>query len=281
MSQSEPGERFRIGLAQVAASDDLEANLRRGLGWVDAAAEQGCRLCVFPEMAFHPFFPQHRADASYFDWAEPIPGPITEAFQRKAAEHEIVVVPNIFELAGPGRHYDASPIIDADGSLVGVARMLHIAEEPGFNERFYYWPGDSGFEVHDTAAGPLGMAICYDRHFPEHLRALTIGGAELILSPFAGTAGDPGRGYEIEMQGAAFSNAVFIACCNRVGEEATLAFAGGSFAVDPAGEIGARAGSDEELLVVEIGRAEIAKNRNQRPFLRDRRPELYRALAGD
>ena len=142
MSRSEPEGKIRIGLAQVAASADIEANLRRGLDWVDMAAEEGCRVCVFPEMAFHPFFPQHRADASYFDWAEPIPGPITEAFQQKAAEHGIVVVPNIFELAGPGRHYDASPIIDADGTLVGVARMLHIAEEPGFNERYYYWPGD-------------------------------------------------------------------------------------------------------------------------------------------
>jgi N-carbamoylputrescine amidase len=270
---------LRIGLAQVAASDDIDANVQRGLDWVDAAAELGCALCVFPEMAFHPFFPQHRADASFFEWAEPIPGPITEAFQEKAAEHGIVVIPNIFELAGPGRHYDASPIIDADGTLLGVARMLHIAEEPGFNERFYYWPGDSGFDVHRTSAGPVGMAICYDRHFPEHLRALTIGGAELILSPFAGTAGDPGRGYEIEMQGAAFSNAVFIACCNRVGDEATITFAGGSFAVDPGGEIIAKAGVEEELLVVDIDRSQIAANRNIRPFLRDRRPELYRVLA--
>jgi N-carbamoylputrescine amidase len=270
---------LRIGLAQVAASDDIDANVHRGLDWVDVAAERGCALCVFPEMAFHPFFPQHRADASFFEWAEPIPGPITEAFQKKAAEQGIVVIPNIFELAGPGRHYDASPIIDADGTLLGVARMLHIAEEPGFNERFYYWPGNTGFDVHRTAAGPVGMAICYDRHFPEHLRALTIGGAELILSPFAGTAGDPGRGYEIEMQGAAFSNAVFIACCNRVGDEATLAFAGGSFAVDPGGEIIAKAGVEEELLVVDIDRSQIAENRNARPFLRDRRPELYRVLA--
>jgi len=269
----------RIGMAQVAAGDDIDANVERGLEWVDKAAAEGCALCVFPEMGFHPFFPQHRADASYFDWAEPIPGPITEAFQERAKRHGMVVIPNFFELAGPGRHYDASPVIDADGSLLGVARMIHIAEEPGFNERFYYWPGDSGFEVHQTAAGPLGMAICYDRHFPEHMRALTIGGAELILSPFAGTAGDPGRGYEIEMQGSAFSNAVFIACCNRVGEEPELTFSGGSFVVDPAGEIIATAGGDEELLVVDIDRREVARNRQKRPFLRDRRPELYGVLS--
>jgi N-carbamoylputrescine amidase len=266
-------------LAQVAAGDDLEANVERGLDWVDRAADKGCDVCVFPEMAFHPFFPQHRADASYFDWAEPIPGPITEAFQQKAREHGMVVIPNLFEAAGPGRHYDASPVIDAGGELLGVARMIHIAEEPGFNERFYYWPGDSGFAVHRTAAGPVGMAICYDRHFPEHLRALTIAGAEIILSPFAGTTGDPDDGYVLEMQGAAFSNAVFIACCNRVGKEPTLTFAGKSFVVDPAGQVIATAGSEEELLVVDVERALIAENRNQRPFLRDRRPELYRVLS--
>jgi N-carbamoylputrescine amidase len=266
-------------LAQVAAGDDLEANVERGLDWVDRAADKGCDVCVFPEMAFHPFFPQHRADASYFDWAEPIPGPITEAFQQKAREHGMVVIPNLFEAAGPGRHYDASPVIDAGGELLGVARMIHIAEEPGFNERFYYWPGDSGFEVHRTAAGPIGMAICYDRHFPEHLRALTIGGAEIILSPFAGTSGDPGEGYVLEMQGAAFSNGVFIACCNRVGDEATLTFAGRSFVVDPAGGVIATAGSEEELLVVDLDRSLIAEARKQRPFLRDRRPELYRVLS--
>ncbi len=279
MKQSEAESTVRIGLAQVAAGDDIDANVQRGLEWVDKAAAQGCALCVFPEMAFHPFFPQHRADASFFDWAEPIPGPITEAFQGKALEHGMVVIPNIFELAGPGRHYDASPVIDADGELLGVARMIHIAEEPGFNERFYYWPGDSGFAVHRSAAGPIGMAICYDRHFPEHMRALTIGGAEIILSPFAGTADDPDEGYVLEMQGAAFSNAVFIACCNRVGKEAKLTFAGGSFAVDPSGTVIATAGTEEELLVVDIDRRLIAENRNKRPFLRDRRPELYRVLS--
>ncbi len=279
MNQSNVDSTVRIGLAQVAAGDDINANVKRGLEWVDKAAEQGCALCVFPEMAFHPFFPQHRADASFFRWAEAIPGPITEAFQAKARQHDMVVVPNIFEVAGPGRHYDASPVIDAGGDLLGVARMIHIAEEPGFNERFYYWPGDSGFTVYHTAAGPIGMAICYDRHFPEHLRALTIGGAEIILSPFAGTDDDPGDGYVIEMRGAAFSNAVFIACCNRVGKEAKLTFAGGSFAVDPSGKVIATAGTEEELLVIDIDRDLIAENRNQRPFLRDRRPELYRVLS--
>lgn len=279
MTKQQPDATVRIALAQVAADDDLEANIERGLAHVDDAAAAGCKLCVFPEMAFHPFFPQHRTDASYFSWAEPIPGPITEAFRKRAAEHGMVVIPNLFELAGPGRHYDASPVIDADGSLIGVTRMVHIAEEPGFNERYYYWPGDTGFAVHHSAAGPIGVAICYDRHFPEHLRALTIGGAEIILSPFAGTEGDPGDGYEIEMRGAAFSNAVFIACCNRVGKEAKLTFAGKSFVVDPAGEVMARAGSDEELLVVDIDRSLVAENRTKRPFLRDRRPELYGILS--
>ncbi|MFQ5744101.1 MAG: nitrilase-related carbon-nitrogen hydrolase [Acidobacteriota bacterium] len=270
---------LRLGLAQVAAGEEISANVERGLQWVERAAEAGCTLCCFPEMAFHPFFPQHRAEPRYFSWAEPIPGPITEAFQELADRHGIVVVVNLFELAGPGRHYDASPVIDADGSLVGVSRMVHIAEEPGFNERYYYWPGDGGFAVHATAAGPLGLAICYDRHFPEQLRALTIGGAEIILSPFAGTTDDPFEGYETEMRGAAFSNGVYIACCNRVGKEPLLTFAGRSFAVDPAGEVIARAGEEEELLVVEVDRRQVVESRQRRPFLRDRRPELYDVLS--
>ncbi len=279
MMAEQTDSKVRIGLAQVAASDDISKNIERGLDWVDKAAEAGCRLCVFPEMAFHPFFPQHRGERRFFAWAEPIPGPITELFQERAAKHGIVVIPNIFELAGPGRHYDASPIIDADGGLVGVSRMTHIAEEPGFNERYYYWPGDSEFDVHATAAGPIGIAICYDRHFPEQMRALTIAGADIILSPFAGTTADPFDGYEIEMRGSAFSNALFIACCNRVGEEAKVAFAGRSFVVDPAGDVIARAGEEEELLVVDIDRERVAEMRQKRPFLRDRRPELYGVLA--
>jgi N-carbamoylputrescine amidase len=275
--QSNP--QVRIGLAQVAAGDDISANVERGLEWVDRAAAAGCRLCVFPEMAFHPFFPQHRGERRYFSWAEPIPGPITELFQERAARHDIVVITNIFELAGPGRHYDASPVIDADGSLVAVSRMTHIAEEPGFNERYYYWPGDSEFEVHATAAGPLGIAICYDRHFPEQMRALTVAGAEIILSPFAGTSADPFEGYEIEMRGTAFSNGVFIACCNRVGKEPEVTFAGRSFVVDPTGDVVSRGGEDEELLVVDIDRDLVAETRQKRPFLRDRRPELYGVLA--
>lgn len=275
----EAPDAVRLGLAQVAASDDISSNVARGLERVDEAAEAGCHICCFPEMAFHPFFPQHRAEREYFDWAEPIPGPITEAFQERAARHGIVVIPNIFELAGPGRHYDASPVIDADGSLLGVARMIHIAEEPGFNERYYYWPGDSGFDVFHSAAGPLGIAICYDRHFPEQMRALTIAGAEILLSPFAGTTADPFEGYEIEMRGTAFSNGVFIACVNRVGEEPRLTFAGRSFVVDPAAEVIARAGQDEELLVVDIDRRAVAENRQKRPFLRDRRPQLYWVLS--
>ncbi len=269
---------MKVVCAQFRHEGKREASLAKAVEWVARAASQEADLIVFPELAFDFFFPQVHADSRYFDWAESIPGPVTERFQEAAAEHGIVTVINVFERAAPGRYYDASPVIDADGTLLGASRMLHIAEEPGYNEKYYYWPGDSGWPVYETAAGRIGIAICYDRHYPEHFRALTLGGAELVLIPTATSTSEEAfrEVWEVELQAAAVANQVFVAVANRVGRDGDLNFFGSSFVVDPFGRIIARAGDDaEESLEAEIDFATIESARRALPFLRDLRLDLY------
>ncbi len=269
---------MKVACAQFQHVGEREKSIAKALEWVERAAGAGAGLIVFPELAFDFFFPQVRADASYFDWGEPIPGPTTERFQAAAAKHGIVTVINVFERAAPGRYYDASPVIDADGALLGVSRMLHIAEEPGYNEKFYYWPGDSGWPVYETKAGRLGVAICYDRHFPEHFRALALGGAELVVVPTATSMSEQAFRdvWEIEIQAAAVANQIFIAVANRVGIDGELKFFGESFIAGPDGMIVAKAAADEEeLLITEIDRGVIEVTRRHVPFLRDLRNDLY------
>ncbi len=269
---------MKVVCAQFRHEGEREASIVKALEWVGRAAAAGADLIVFPELAFDFFFPQVHADSRYFDWAEPIPGPITERFQAAAAEHGIVTVINVFERAAPGRYYDASPVIDADGTLLGASRMLHIAEEPGYNEKYYYWPGDTGWPVYDTRAGKVGIAICYDRHYPEHFRALALGGAELAVVPTATSMSEEAFRsiWETELQAAAVANQIFVAVANRVGRDGDLHFFGESFVVDPFGRVIARAGSEtEELLETELDFGQIEAARRALPFLRDLRHDLY------
>ncbi|NIR45602.1 MAG: carbon-nitrogen hydrolase family protein [Gemmatimonadetes bacterium] len=269
---------MKVACAQFAHSGDREGSRDRAIEWMARAADEGADVIVFPELAFDFFFPQVRADARYFDWAEPIPGPTTKRFQEAAARHGLVTVINVFERAGPGRYYDASPVIDADGRLVGVSRMLHIAEEPGYNEKFYYWPGDTGWPVHLTSAGPIGVAICYDRHYPEHFRALALGGAELVVVPTATSTSEQAFRdiWELEIRAAAVANQIFVAVANRAGQDGELQFFGASFVAGPGGEVVARADGDgEQLLVAPVDRDRIEEVRRHVPFLRDLRYDLY------
>jgi N-carbamoylputrescine amidase len=269
---------MKVACAQFRHEGDREKSVGKALEWVARAAGDGADLIVFPELAFDFFFPQVRADASYFDLGEPIPGPTTERFQAAAAKHSIVTVINVFERAAPGRYYDASPVIDADGTLLGVSRMHHIAEEPGYNEKFYYWPGDGGWPVYETKAGRLGVAICYDRHYPEHFRALALGGAEIVVVPTATSMSEQAFRdvWEIEVQAAAVANQIFVAVTNRAGLDGELQFFGESFVAGPNGMIITRAASDEEeLLVTEIDLDAIEETRRHVPFLRDLRTDLY------
>jgi predicted amidohydrolase len=272
---------MKIALVQQHATKDKPANVARGLANLETAARAGAELACFAELAFEWFHPQRPASGNIAALAEPIDGPTVTAFQRKARELGIVTAINLFERDGD-RTFDSSPMIDADGSLLGVTRMVHITEYACFHEQGYYTPGDHGAPVYATRAGKVGVAICYDRHFPEFMRSLALDGAELVVVPQAGAVGEWPEGlYEGEMRVAAFQNGYFIALCNRVGREDCLEFAGESFVCAPDGTVIARAAQGQDaILYAEIDRAAIERSHARELFLRHRRPELYGAWVG-
>ena len=270
---------MRIALVQQRATDDPAENRARGERAFLEAVRTGANVVAFAELAFTRFYPQVPASSGSALLAETIPGPTTDLFSALARETGTVAVLNLFERDGD-RTYDSSPVIDADGSLLGVTRMVHIMEGPGFHERGYYAPGDRERLVFSTAAGRVGVAICYDRHFPEYMRGLRLAGAELVVVPQAGTAGEwtPGL-FEAELQVAAFQNGYYAALVNRVGREDDLEFAGESFVVDPDGRVIARAPAGQDhVLYADCDLAKNALSHAARHFLEDRRPRVYRAM---
>lgn len=269
---------IKVALVQQAAGPDKRLNLARGLEATRKAAVEGANVVCFAELAFEPFFPQNPAPAEVAGLAETVPGPITDQFCELAADLGVVVVLNLFERDG-AQCFDSSPVIDANGKLLGVTRMIHITDYEGFHEQGYYAPGDRGAPVFATQFGKIGVAICYDRHYPEYMRALAVAGAELVVVPQAGAVGEWPEGlYEAEMRVAAFQNGYFTALCNRVGEESRLTFAGESFVCDPMGHVVARAGQGaDHTLICEIDLSQTESSHARQLFLRDRRPELYAA----
>jgi beta-ureidopropionase len=268
-----------IALIQQHASKDFDDNLRRGAAACRRAAEEGARLVAFAELGFTRFWPQFQAGENFRDLAESIPGPTTKVLSGLAKEYGICIVPNLFERAGD-RTYDASPVIDADGSILGVTRMVHIMDGLGFYEKGYYTPGDSESYVYNTSVGKIGVAICYDRHFPEYMRHLGLLGAEIVVVPQAGAAGEwPPGIYEGELRVAAFQNGYFAALANRVGREERLHFSGESYVSDPMGKIIARAPAGEDhILFAECDLELIPQCAAKRFFLPDRRPEAYHSM---
>ena len=267
---------MKIALIQQHASADKKDNLERGLAATRKAAADGANVICFAELAFEPFYPQVPASDGFADLAESIPGPTTDQFSKLAAELGIVIVLNLYERDGD-KTYDSSPVIDADGKMLGVTRMIHITEYECFHEQGYYSPGDTGAPVYETKHGKIGVAICYDRHYPEYMRAMAVAGAELVFIPQAGSVGEWPEGlYEAEIRVAAFQNGYFTALCNRVGAEEKLTFAGESFVCDPMGNVIARAGQGtDETLLCDVDLNQIGDSHARQLFMRDRRPDLY------
>jgi N-carbamoylputrescine amidase len=277
-----PPPAVRIALVQQAALSDRAAAIDRALVAVRTAARDGAGLVAFAELGFDPFHPQAPRPGGFpLELAETIPGPTTDRFAAIARELGVVIVLNLYERDGD-RAYDSSPVIDADGSLLGATRMLHITEYDGFHETDYYAPGDRLAPVYATRVGRIGVAICYDRHYPEVMRALGLGGAELVVVPQAGATGEwPDGLFEAELRVAAFQNGYFTALVNRVGRETVLDFAGESFVCDPAGRVVARAPAGvDHVLVCDVDPAETHGSHARRLFWRDRRPEIVPALLG-
>jgi len=267
---------MRIALIQQTASEDNESNIVKGLKNIDKAAEMGADLAVFAELAFTRFYPQYRANKNLSELAEPVPGPTTKRFMDKANEHNMVIVINLFEIE-KGHTYDSSPVIDSDGSLLGTTRMVHIADYECFYEKSYYEEGNHGAQVYNTAVGKVGVAICYDRHYPEFMRALGVKGAEVVVIPQAGTIGEwPDGLYEAELQVASFHNGYFCALANRVGKEDQMEFAGESVITNPEGRIIAQSPSGiDDILIHNLDLSEVEKSNARTMFFRDRRPDIY------
>jgi len=270
---------MKIALIQQHATKDYEENIKRGIDSFHQAASSGAKLVAFAELAFSTFLPQIPSNQEYLAMAEPIPGPTTEQFSKLAKKHGVVVVLNLFERDGE-RTYDASPVIDADGKLLGVTRMVHIMEGPGFYEKGYYAPGENINFVYKTKVGRVGIAICYDRHFPEYMRCLGLKEAEIVVIPQAGALGEWTEGiFEAELQVAAFQNGYYTALVNRVGKEDVIHFAGESFVVDPHGRIIAQAPKEEDhILYADCDFQQIPQSHAKKHFLQDRRPDFYRVF---
>jgi len=268
---------LRIAMAQLSSSPDRERNLEACLTAMRRAADDGAQLIAFPEVVLDRFFPQNEGDTEARALADPVPGPLTDRISELARQLSLVTVFNLYERAEDGRRFDSSPVFDADGTLLGITRMIHITQYQHFFEQDYYDLGNRGAPVYETAVGKVGVAICYDRHYPEYMRALGVAGAEVVVIPQAGSVGEWPQGmYEAEVRTAAFQNGYFAALCNRVGVEQHLTFSGESFVSDPEGRIIARARSGvDELLAVDIDLEHARQSTARRLFWRDRRPELY------
>lgn len=268
---------IKIALIQQKCDKDKISNQNKAVNAVKKAAAQGAQIICFAELAFEPFYPQNPATPEKLQLAETIPGPTTRIFSELAAELKVVFILNLFERDGD-RTYDTSPVINSDGQILGKTRMVHITEYPCFHEQGYYHPGDQGAPVYQTPFARIGVAICYDRHYPEYMRALALAGAQIVFVPQAGSTDEwPDGLYEAELQVAAFQNGYFTALCNRVGQEPELTFAGESFVCDPSGRVIARAGKEiEDILYCDVDLAHIKNSHALQLFFRDRRPELYK-----
>ena len=293
-----------IGLLQHACSADPAANLKKALALAELAAMRGANIICTQELFHSQYFCQSE-DHKNFQLAERIPGPSTEAFQKLAKRLGVVVIASLFEKRASGLYHNTAAVIDADGSLLGIYRKMHIPDDPLYSEKFYFTPGDTGFRSWKTRFGRIGVLICWDQWYPEAARLTALQGAEIIFYPTA-IGWHPSEKAEFgeaqysawqTMQRAhAISNGLFVCAVNRVGHEhgdvihegvemqgpgdhtpaSGIEFWGGSFIADPFGRILAKASHDkEEILYADLDSKEVEITRQHWPFLRDRRIDAY------
>lgn len=272
----------RAAITQAKWTGDKESMIVKHEDYVRQAAARDVRIICFQELFYGPYFGIVQ-DQKYYDYAETVPGPSTERFQKLAAEHKMVIILPVYEEEQPGVLYNTAAVIDADGSYLGKYRKNHIPNLDKFWEKFYFRPGNLGWPVFDTAVGKVGLTICYDRHFPEGWRVLGLAGAQLVFNPNASKPGLSNRLWELEQPAAAGANGYFVAVPNRVGEETqefgadAVEFYGNSYFVDPQGNFigGIASTTDEELLIRDLDLDLLRTTRNNWQFYRDRRPDAY------
>ena len=282
----------KLGLLQSRCSAHPAANLKTTLALAERAAKQGAQIICTQELFRSQYFCQNE-DHENFKLAEPIPGPSTAAFQKLAKKHAVVVIASLFEKRASGVYHNTAAVIDADGSLLGIYRKMHIPDDPLFYEKFYFTPGDLGFRAWQTRYGKIGVLICWDQWYPEAARLTAMQGAEILFYPTAiGWHPKEKAEYGVNQHGAweliqrshAVANGCYVAVANRIGLEQPiggdgLEFWGQSFVAGTSGQILAKASPDrEEALIVPIDLAKVDVTRTHWPFFRDRRIDAYGGL---
>ena len=278
-----------VALVQEKNHGDAEANLAVIETRVAEAAKRGAKLVLLQELHNGAYFCQHESVAE-FDLAEPIPGPSTERLGKLAKQHGVVLVSSLFERRAAGLYHNTAVVFEKDGSTLGKYRKMHIPDDPGFYEKFYFTPGDLGFKPIDTSVGRLGVLVCWDQWYPEAARLMALAGAELLLYPTA-IGWDPSDeqaeknrqrdAWILSHRGHAVANGLPVLSCNRVGHEPSplgasgIQFWGNSHVLGPQGEFITEAGGDAEILSAEIDLARSEHVRRIWPFLRDRRIDAY------
>jgi N-carbamoylputrescine amidase len=276
-----------VGIIQSYASEQLNKNLSTAAERCRVAADQGAEIICLQELFRSPY-PCQEEKHSAFDWAEPIPGPSTELLCQVAKEEDVVIIAPIFEERSRGLYHNSAAIIDADGSIKDVYRKMHIPDDPGFYEKFYFTPGDKGFRAVKTKYATIGVLICWDQWFPEGARLTALQGADILFYPTA--IGAPTKenpkeaqrqfdAWETIQRSHAIANGVYVVSVNRAGTEDQLKFWGQSFVCDPMGEILEQASPDkEEIITVPCNLDDITETRRHWPFFRDRRLSAYNGL---
>ncbi len=282
-----------VGLVQMACGPDSAANLSQAVARGEHAAQSGAQVICLPELFRSQYFCQ-REDPAWFDLAEPVPGPSTEALGKVADRHNVVMIAPIFERRTAGIYHNSVVVIDSDGSIAGLYRKMHVPDDPAYYEKFYFTPGDRGFQAIQTSVGKVGTLICWDQWYPEAARLTTLQGAETLFYPTAIGWHPSEKAQEGELQRSAWqtiqrshaiANGVFVAAVNRVGHEKPveggdgIEFWGSSFICDPFGAVLTEASIDkEEIVMAEVNLGRVEEVRRHWPFLRDRRVDAYAGL---
>ena len=279
----------KVALVQMRCDTEPEKNLAKAIARIRDAAKQGAQIVCLPELFRSQYFCQAE-DHANFALAEEIPGPTTDSLGKLAAELGVVIIASLFEKRSAGVYHNTAAIIDADGKFLGKYRKMHIPDDPPYHEKFYFTPGDLGFQSWSTSQGNIGVCVCWDQWYPEAARLTALRGAEILFYPTA-IGWHPGEkekygvaqhsAWETMQRSHAIANGCFVAVANRVGHERPVGgdgieFWGQSFIVAPSGEIIAKGSVDkEELVIADIEWKRVDEHRTHWPFLRDRRIDAY------
>ena len=286
-SSSAQAQQVILGLVQMSCSDRPGENLDRAVDAIREAAGQGAQIICLQELFGSRYFCQSE-DVERFALAEPIPGPTTERLRPLAAAHQVVLIVPVFEKRAEGIFHNSAVVIDADGTLLGQYRKMHIPDDPLYYEKFYFTPGDLGFRTFHTRYARIGVLICWDQWFPEGARLTALSGAQILLYPTAiGWHPDDDteehqtqrEAWQIVQRSHAIANGLYVAAVNRVGQEGALNFWGTSFVSDPFGRVLKQASADsEEILTIPCDLSQLNTTRQYWPFFRDRRIDAYADL---